>query len=143
MSSKITKLKGKAVSQWVHIRNWPLVIRNLVSDLEDPVVNLGLKLHEIVERVTAQEFFPYEVDILEEKLVGYLELRKTVRSDFPSMMPKWKPKHHFLRTDTFIRKEIFTAHGLLTKSFLFINFNQTKINQLNIEPLSSKQHMTS
>ena len=67
------------------------------------MITLGLKLHEIVERVTAQEYFPYEVDILEEKTVEYLDLRKTIRSDYPSMMLKCKPKHHYIRRDTFLR----------------------------------------
>ena len=60
-------------------------------------------MHEIVERLTAQEYYPYEIDILEEKLVDYLELRKTVRADYPNLMPHCKPKHHFLRGETFIR----------------------------------------
>ena len=97
---------GKAVSQWVHVRNWPLVIKNLIKGCEDedPVVTLGLKLHEIVERLTAQEFYPYEIDLLEEKLVEYLELRKVVRAAHPNLMPNCKPKHHFLRKETFIRE---------------------------------------
>ena len=40
------------------------MIRGLVSDYEDPAISLGLLLHEIVERLTAQEYFPYEIDIL-------------------------------------------------------------------------------
>ena len=97
-SRKISKLKGKAVSQWVHARNWPLVMKKLVkhSD-EDDVIELGLKLHELVERLTAIEFFPYEVDLLREKLVQYLTLRKSIREEFPSLMTNAKPKHHFLR----------------------------------------------
>ena len=94
-------LSGKAVSQWVHARNWPIVIKNLVKDSDDPVLLLGLKLHELVERLTANEYFPYEIGVLEEKLVQYLDLRKTVHADYPSLMPSAKPKHHFLRKDTF------------------------------------------
>ena len=96
-SSKISNLKGKAVSNLVHVRNWPLVIKNLVKDSEDPVITFGLKLHEIVERLTAQEFFPYEIDLVEEKIVQYLDLRKTIRSLYPNLLPSPKPKHHFLR----------------------------------------------
>lgn len=99
-SRKITKLKGKAVSQWVHIRNWPLVIKNLVKNPEDDVIMLGLKLHELVERLTASEYYSYEIDLVEEKLVQYLELRKILQCQFPGLMPKPKPKHHFLRKDT-------------------------------------------
>ena len=99
-SRKITKLKGKAVSQWVHIRNWPLVIKNLVKNPEDDAIALGLKLHELVERLTASEYYSYEIDLVEEKLVQYLKLRKILQSQFPGLMPKPKPKHHYLRKDT-------------------------------------------
>ena len=80
------------------MRNWPLVIKGLVKDCNDPVIILGLKLHELVERLTAGEFYPYEIDILEDKLTQYLDLRKIVRDDFPNLMTNPKPKHHFLRT---------------------------------------------
>ena len=96
-SSKISKLKGKAVSNLVHVRNWPLVVKNLLKDLEDPVITFGLLLHEIVERLTAQEFFQYEIDIVENKIVEYLDLRKSIRSNYPNLLPSAKPKHHFLR----------------------------------------------
>ena len=96
-SAKISKLKGKAVSNLVHMRNWPLVIKHLVNDQEDSVLMLGLLLHEIVERLTAQEFFSHEIDIVEEKIVQYLELRKNIRLDYPNLLPSPKPKHHFLR----------------------------------------------
>ena len=85
------------MSNWVHIRNWPLVIKSLVANFEDPAISLGLILHEIVERLTAVEYFPYEIVILEEKIMEYLDLRKSLRSDFPNLMRNPKPKHHFLR----------------------------------------------
>ena len=111
--------KGKAVSQWVHVRNWPLVIRSLVRDIDSPVVTLGLLLHEIVERVTAQEYYPYEVDILEDKTVEYLNLRKAIRSEYPSLMTKCKPKHHFIREH---------IHGnLITFLYLILNFLEMSI----------------
>jgi hypothetical protein len=36
-----------------------------VTDNADPVLRLGLLLHEIVERITAVKFCMYEIDILE------------------------------------------------------------------------------
>ena len=96
-SPKVKHLKGKAVSQWVHLRNWPLVVKSLLSDYEDSALTLGLLLHEIVERLTANEYLPYEIDILEDKIEQYLDLRSVVRADYPSFMPNPKPKHHFLR----------------------------------------------
>ena len=105
-SSKVTKLSGKAVSHWVHMRNFPLVIRRLVVDPGDNVLGLGLLLHEIIERVTAQEFFPYEIDLLENKIKEYLELRKVLRADHPNLVPTAKPKHHFMKKDTFATEVI-------------------------------------
>ena len=40
--------------------------------MDDTVLGLGLRLHEIVERMSATEFYPYEIDILEEKVYEYL-----------------------------------------------------------------------
>ena len=97
MSKKITKLRGKAVSQWVHIRNFPLILRNLLKDSEDPVLLLGLQLHEIVERLTAQEFLPYEIDLLEGRILQYLDMRITLRAEYPEYLQNPKPKHHFMR----------------------------------------------
>ena len=36
-SKKFTKLKGKAISHWVHVRNFPLIIRGLVKHGDDPL----------------------------------------------------------------------------------------------------------
>ena len=106
-SSKFRKLKGKAVSHWTHLRNWPLIIKKFISNFNDPALNLGLLLHEIVERLCAQEFFLYEIGILEEKIVEYLELRKNVRKDYPNLMPNPKPKHHFLRKESHLHIIIY------------------------------------
>ena len=76
------------------------MIKNLVKNPEDDVIMLGLKLHELVERLTASEYYSYEIDLVEEKLIQYLKLRKILQSQFPGLMPKPKPKHHFLRNDT-------------------------------------------
>ena len=100
-SSKVTKLSGKAVTHWVHVRNFPFLIRGLVVDPGDTVLSLGLLLHEIIERITAQEFFPYEIDLLERKIQDYLEMRKVLRADHPNLVPSAKPKHHFMKKDTF------------------------------------------
>ena len=52
-SMKVKKLIGKAVSNWTHMRNFPLLIRKFVRDKDDPALALSLQLHEIVERITA------------------------------------------------------------------------------------------
>ena len=94
--NKGQKLRGKAVSIWVHLRNWPFMIRNFILDKDDDALSLGLLLHEVTERITCPEFREYEIDILEEKILNYLDLRRKVRENYPDLMPNPKPKHHFL-----------------------------------------------
>ena len=98
-SKKNKKLRGKAVSNWVHIRNWPFIIKKFIMRTDDPVLRLGLMLHEIVERLVALEFYEYEIDILEDQIISYLDLRKTIRDNYPNLMTNPKPKHHYLRKD--------------------------------------------
>ena len=97
LSRKVAKLKGKAVSQWTHIRNWPLIVKKFILDEDDMFLSLGLKLHEVTERITATEFVEYEIQLLEESIIDYLDMRKKVRSEFPDTFKKPKPKHHFMR----------------------------------------------
>ena len=98
INKKTKKLNGKACSIWVHVRNFPLIIRKFVTGEieEDPVLKLGLKLHEITERVTASEFKDYEIDVLEDIIVNYLDERKKIFDDYPVLMGTPKPKTHFL-----------------------------------------------
>ena len=83
VSKKILKLKGKACSLWVHVRNFPLLVEKFVIDSEDEMLNIGLKLHEVTESIMATEFLEYEVQLLEECVVDYLELRRRIRSQNP------------------------------------------------------------
>lgn len=78
------------------MRNWPLLIKKFVQDESDDVLSLSLKLHEVTERLTAAEFFSYEVNILEEAVVGYLDQRKIIREEYPEFFHRPKPKHHYL-----------------------------------------------
>ena len=94
---KMEKLKGKAVSMWTHIRNWPLLIEKYVQDRNEPFLLMGLKLHEITERLTAHEYFEYEVSLVEDSVVEYLNLRRSLEKDFPNLVSRPKPKHHFIR----------------------------------------------
>ena len=96
LSMRVKKLNGKAVSVWTHMRNFPFVIRNFVKDKDDSALDLGLKLHDITERLTASEFEDYEIDILEEKIVDYLDDRKKLHEDNPNLLGHPKPKTHFL-----------------------------------------------
>ena len=65
-------------------------------DSEDEMLNIGLKLHEVTERIMATEFLEYEVQLLEESVVDYLEMRRSIRSQNPDSFNKPKPKHHFI-----------------------------------------------
>ena len=91
------KLKGKAISQWVHVRNFPRIVEKFVLDKDEEVLSLALKLHELTERATASEFHPYEVDLLEDCVIEYLDLRKKLRLEHPEFFNRPKPKHHYLR----------------------------------------------
>lgn len=73
-------------------------MRKLVNNFseDDQVLDLGLLLHEIVERVVASEFREHEIDILEEKIYCYLDLRKKIRIEHPATILSPKPKHHFM-----------------------------------------------
>ena len=95
ISSKVRKLKGKAVSIWTHMRNFPLIVRQFVKHQDDPVLALGLQLHEITERIFAQKFEHYEIQVLEERITSFLDCRKDVFNDYP-VLGTPKPKTHFL-----------------------------------------------
>ena len=94
--NKGKKLPGKAVSLWIHARNFPLIIKPFVQDLDDEVLKLSLLLVEITSRLTALEFRDYEISILEDKIIEFLDVRKEVFESYPELLGTTKPKHHFL-----------------------------------------------
>ena len=96
-SSKVKKLAGKAVSNWVHIRLFPFIlfVNGWIDDSDDVVLLLAIKLNELTERITAETFRPHELDTLEDLIVEYLDLRKEIFEEFP-VLGRAKPKHHYL-----------------------------------------------
>ena len=96
LTEKSKKLPGKACSIWVHIRNFPLLISNLVKDDQDEVLALLLLLSDITARVTAMEFREHEIDALELLILEYLDARKSIFEEFPDIIGTPKPKHHFI-----------------------------------------------
>ena len=66
------------------------------QDVDDTALTLGLKLHEITERLTAAEFEEYEIGQLEELIIDYLDERQKIFEDYPDLMGSPKPKTHFL-----------------------------------------------
>ena len=81
---------------WTHIQNFGIIIKSLVRDYDDSVLNLGLELSDITERITAVEFQPYEIENLEDKIISYLDQRKIVYEEFSNLLGTPKPKHHYL-----------------------------------------------
>jgi hypothetical protein len=57
---------------------------------------LSLQLHEIVERITANEFREHEICVLEEKIIEYLDCRKELFTMHPDLLGSAKPKTHHL-----------------------------------------------
>ena len=96
-SPRIKKLTGKAVSNWVHIRIFSLILhmKGWVVDSQDPVLILALRLHDVTDRLTAEKYEPHEVDIIDNLVIEYLNLRKEVYNQYP-VLGNPKPKHHFL-----------------------------------------------
>ena len=98
ISRKVSKLRGNAISHWLHVRYFPMIIKKFIINPADEALNLALRLHEITERITAPSFFNYEADILEEDIIDYLDARKLLRSEHPDLFRRPKPKHHFMRS---------------------------------------------
>ena len=71
--------------------NIDIIIRNYVKDTDNTIFHPGLMLHELVERLTASEFYEYEIETLEELIIKYLDERKEVFSKFPNLLGSAKP----------------------------------------------------
>ena len=93
---KAVKLPGKAVSLWTHMRNFGFIVKPFVKDTNDEVLALVIKLADIVERLTAVEFRLYEIEILEDLILEYLDNRKLILEEYSNLLGRAKPKHHFL-----------------------------------------------
>ena len=93
---KSKKLSGKAVSLWVHIRNFPMIMKSLIRDQDDEVFQYLLLLVDITARILAMEFRGYEIDVLEEKVIEFLDARIIIFSSFPDLLGTPKPKHHMI-----------------------------------------------
>ena len=89
------KMPGKAISLWIHMRNFPLIIRPLVQDGDDEVLHFALLLADITSRLTAAELRGYEVEVLDNKIIEYLDERKRVFENYPELGTA-KPKHHIM-----------------------------------------------
>ena len=55
-----------------------------------------MQLTEMTERLFASEYREFEIELLEECIVNYLEARKKIFDEFPALLGTPKPKHHFM-----------------------------------------------
>ena len=97
--TNVKKLKGKALANLSHLRHFGLIIKRLNVDsqmYEEDSFKLMVLLIYITERLMAPIIEEYELDSLEEDIVMYLDLRKKIHQEYPSMMGKAKPKHHYM-----------------------------------------------
>ena len=94
---KVKKLPGKATSNWVHIRNFLVILylNGWIQDCNDEALQLAIKLHEMTERITAEAFRLNEIETLDDVIIDFLDHRKNVFNDFP-VIGRPKPKHHFI-----------------------------------------------
>ena len=100
VNKKSRKLSGKACSIWVHVRNFPLVVKGFLHDddslkSDDEVLLWILKLIDIVNRISATEFRSHEIDALETEIVEYLDIRKDIYDQYPDSVGTPKPKVRF------------------------------------------------
>ena len=63
---------------------------------DEPALVLALQLHELVERLTASEFRDFEISVLEEKIIEYLDARSELVSLYSDLLGHAKPKTHNL-----------------------------------------------
>ena len=93
---KANKLQGKAVSILTHMRCFGMVIEPLVKDIEDKVLYFAFQLLELTERLMASEYREFEIEILEQHVIDYLDSRQKIYDEFPALLGTPKPKHHYM-----------------------------------------------
>ena len=89
---KAFKLIGKAISIWLHLRCFGMVIEQFVQDINDDVLEMAVALARLSEKLSAVEFREHEVDCLEDEILKYLDKRKLVYEQYPDLLGTPKPK---------------------------------------------------
>ena len=98
IDTKLTKLKGKALSHFSHIRNAGLIMKQMrVKDemFQEPSYKLIHQLMLVTEKLMSPKIRIYEVMELEDQITTFLELRSSIKKEHPSIMKSMKPKHHY------------------------------------------------
>ena len=99
LDTKLTKMKGKALSHFSHIRNTGLIMKHLrVKEemFQEPSYKLIHQLMLLTEKLMSPRLRIYEVLELEDQITSYLELRSSIKNEHSSILKTMKPKHHFL-----------------------------------------------
>ena len=92
------KLKGKAFSISTHVRFFGLLLVNLEPAVElfnEKAYVMFLYLSRILEKVMTPCIRYFEIENLEEETIAYLNLRREVFQEFPTLLTNPKPKHHY------------------------------------------------
>ena len=99
------KFEGNANSLRILARLLVVLLAEYLD--QSDVGNLLVKLEEVSEIISAPRLTLFEIDILEETVNDYLELRIKAIADIN--MPDIKPKHHYM----FHYSKLFKFHGPL------------------------------
>jgi hypothetical protein len=93
------KLSGSAAQMWNLIRFLPVILLDLVPNLNDPAYTLLLRLHDVVEICTSPCLTLQEIDHMDILIQEYLNFRNDLVLVDNLILPK--PKHHFLSHSAF------------------------------------------
>jgi hypothetical protein len=96
------KLSGSAAQMWNLVRYLPYILYDMVPNLDDPVYDLLVKLHNIVDFCTSPILTSSEIELMDVMIQEYLNLRQDLVTD--ETMCSAKPKHHFISHYPFLYK---------------------------------------
>ena len=70
---------------WLHMPIFPYLLykNNWIEDVNEPVFQLALILHELTKRITAERFRTHDIEALDELIIEYLDKRKTILEEHP------------------------------------------------------------
>ena len=99
ISVKNNKIKGKALSILCHLRHFGFIVEKLNPSselLSESVLQLYSALDGIVNVMMAPKIQRFELATFSEHVIDYLDKRKVIFAEFPTIEQKPKPKHHNL-----------------------------------------------
>lgn len=99
IAPKTTKLKGKALSILTHLRNVGYFMKRIIKNeaiFDEPCYQLLLKLYKIVEYLMSPRMRLWEICDLQEEVLGFLILRKSLFEKYSDYFIRPRPKTHYL-----------------------------------------------